>query len=277
MFVDWYGFTLELPAAIGKVSMDTMQHVEHLLTMLPSGVGGLDLIHGRWQVSQATEGGTAVMVHGTTGLYVKIQPNTRYVAVDLSGKVCQVFRTLNLLDDLIRKTAYRASRVDIAVDLESDITPRDIAFNLDNERMKVTGQEDSSSGQTIYVGSRNSERYAAIYRYFEPHPRAHLLRFEMRHKKRTARHVAQEIAVMGVSDVGRGLLARYQPKYYMLRDIINGHEVTTITPDHRVRTGRYRWLLETVPVALERAVKEGEIDFDVWVAEMRKRLQKTGL
>jgi len=67
--------------------------------------------------------------------------------------------------------------------------------------MRSSGYQKSETGETCYVGSQKSDRYARVYRYNEPHPRAHLLRIEHVFRKDYAKLVAKQCVNADVADV----------------------------------------------------------------------------
>lgn len=266
MFIDWYGYSFALNSPLYKVGFAIINQVMSMVSELSFEPEWLEDNTLHWEVTQPTEGGTAIIVEQRSGMRVKVQPNNKWVAVDLSGKACQWFRSEGQFDGLLERTAPRASRIDIAADVRCDNSPTEVASSITNKRMKITSIETTVSGESVYVGSRKSERHLVIYRYAEPHPRAALLRFELRFSKRTARIVATQVQREGTQSVGQALLATYHCLHPVCIDVVQGSAPAVITPDARVKTGRYRWLLTVVPVSIARAIHEREITLD-WIVE----------
>lgn len=78
--------------------------------------------------------------------------------------------------EMLYHVRQRLTRVDIACDIFCDVQPDAFCSLRDGARFKSWGEQKSESGHTIYVGSRTSDRYARVYRYYEPHPRHQFLR-----------------------------------------------------------------------------------------------------
>lgn len=126
----------------------------------------------------------------TRTLYV--HPLASHFTFEASGTHCQ--RIAQLIPRVMREMAGMFSRVDLAVDIQTDVTPVDFDKAVDAPLIKTRSKLESSTGQTVYIGSRSSERFARVYRYFPPHPRAKLLRVEFQHKGEYANALAAEIA-----------------------------------------------------------------------------------
>lgn len=103
----------------------------------------------------------------------------RHVYVEIGGQACDYVRTLGSFKDLCERVASRASRVDFAVDMETETTVSDFIVNRQNKTFKAGGHIFSEDGETAYVGSWKGERFARVYRYHEPHPRSKKLRAEV--------------------------------------------------------------------------------------------------
>jgi hypothetical protein len=114
-----------------------------------------------------------------------------HVTVELTGQGCELARERNVLDDLIALGHRRATRIDLTVDYLTDMKPERFIEAGHNGRF-VAGKHDwSATGDTWYVGSEKSDRYARVYRYFPPHPRSNLLRVEMVMRAEHARQYSQ--------------------------------------------------------------------------------------
>lgn len=92
----------------------------------------------------------------------------------------------------------RLTRIDIACDIFCDVQPDAFCSLRDAGRFKSWGEQKSESGHTIYVGSRTSDRYARVYRYYEPHPRHQFLRVEHVLKAEQARSAIGQIKEVGL-------------------------------------------------------------------------------
>lgn len=121
-----------------------------------------------------------------------------HFTVEISGQGCERLITLGRMETVIERVAQRVTRVDVACDIETAVKPLEFVEQVKHERMRSSGYQRSESGETCYVGSQKSERYARVYRYNKPHPRSHLLRIEHVFRRDHAKVVAQQIASGGV-------------------------------------------------------------------------------
>jgi len=68
--------------------------------------------------------------------------------------------------------------MDYAVDVRSDVRPAVFANDRKHQNFRAISYIKSDTGETVYIGSPKSDRFARVYRYDKPHPRAELLRIE---------------------------------------------------------------------------------------------------
>lgn len=116
------------------------------------------------------------------------------MTLEISGKGCEELHNAGRLVDVVRKAQQSGTitRVDVAVDMLTDVDPREFVEARTVKRQKSSEIAVSSTGVTCYIGSRKGDRYARVYRYAPPHPRADLLRCEMVFRKKQAAIVAAE-------------------------------------------------------------------------------------
>lgn len=113
-----------------------------------------------------------------------------HCCVEISGTGCERIIKLDAMGEVLRAVCDRTTRIDIASDIETSTKPLEFVEVIKHERMRASGHQLSETGETCYVGSQKSDRYARVYRYFNPHPRAHLLRIEHVFRKDYAKQVA---------------------------------------------------------------------------------------
>jgi len=128
------------------------------------------------------------------GITLFASPTLPHCCVEISGTGCERLLSINRARDVLYAVHDRCTRIDIACDIETDISPIDFVAEVSHERMRASGTQISETGTTCYVGSQKSDRYARVYRYNAPHPRAHLLRVEHVFRKDYAKEVAKRAA-----------------------------------------------------------------------------------
>jgi len=175
---------------------------------------------------------------------------------ELSGRACQALQTDGdgHIRALLSQIATTVTRIDIAVDIHTDVRPYDFAVMRDNDRFRTGGHFVSETGETFYVGSRKSRRYARVYRYEPPHPRSHMLRIEMVARKEQARMVAAVVVDQGVEHAAAAMGQTFGWKHPAWRmkhtDAIPGYR-----PETR-HSNTVTWLYRQVAPAVQRLIDE---------------------
>lgn len=118
----------------------------------------------------------------------------------------------------------------------------------------------SESGETCYLGSQKSNRYARVYRYHPPHPRAAFLRCEMVCRDQDAKDTANAILHHGLRNTAAALGGVFGWT----------HSDWTLTPPTDLELAAYRadrhggkteyWLHAQVIPALRKLKREGKIE-----------------
>jgi len=182
-----------------------------------------------------------------------------HCCVEISGSGCERLIEKGLLEKIIGAVASRVTRIDIASDIETEISPDEFVSVRTHSRMRSGGKQYSSSGETEYVGSRSSDRFARVYRYKKPHPRAHLLRVEHEFHRDYAKKVAHEIINSSLESIANsaGLAFGW------------AHEIWDTKPDTSVdlsvvaaerNAGKtVFWLVNSVAPAFKRLCADGTI------------------
>ena len=124
-----------------------------------------------------------------------------HVLIECSGTGCAWLNEIGALNDTQRRIEKAVTRVDVAVDMVSTATPTQFTEQRQGKRFRATSTIKSSSGETIYLGSRKSEKYARVYRYAEPHPRANLLRAEHVFRKDAAKRLLHDLNNSTLQDI----------------------------------------------------------------------------
>jgi len=129
----------------------------------------------------------------TRTLYV--HPLAAHFTLEVSGAHCGSIEAL--MPQVLADYADCLSRVDLAVDIDTVTTPLSFDAQCSPDRVNTRSKMSSSTGETVYIGSRSSERFVRVYRYKPPHPRIHLLRVEFQLKGDYARALAQNVTAGG--------------------------------------------------------------------------------
>jgi hypothetical protein len=190
-----------------------------------------------------------------------------HVLVEIAGVGCQMLRDdASILSTLIAAQT-RATRIDVAVDLPDAGKPLDFVSLRKKNRFASKASYESASGWTEYVGSMKASRFARVYLYAEPHPRAGVLRVEHVLRDEYAKATCSLILLQGLKEAVAQLgntfgwqHPRWQP------GITTDGKITAQRHDTH-GSGTLRWLLKAVAPALIKAHKDGLIDVQAWMRQ----------
>jgi len=195
----------------------------------------------------------------TRTLYV--HPLASHFTFEVSGSFC--FANAEHMPAILRAFAGQFSRLDVAVDMDCAVTPLQFEAAIAGGQVSTRSQFVSATGQTVYRGSRTSERYARIYRYNPPHPRAHLLRAEFQLKHGYANKLAEAITEGETLDDlagGLGVHFGFAHKCWPHGD----NPVVLHVQSHAHSGATVYWLTATVAPLLRRLQAEGKLDTVRW-------------
>jgi len=193
-----------------------------------------------------------------------VHPLAAHFTLEVSGTHCQ--RVAQDIPTICKSYAGCFSRLDIACDMDTQVTPAEFDQAIKAERILTRSHMISSTGQTVYVGSRTSERFARIYRYNAPHPRSHLLRAEFQLKGKYANGAAEAIA-QGIRLPS--LAAGLGQDFGFTHSCWETRESPALVriPSHAQSGATVHWLCTTVAPLLKRLEREGKLDVQAWLAE----------
>jgi hypothetical protein len=182
-----------------------------------------------------------------------------HMTVEFSGKGCQWLRDKSLLQTILEGAHTRVTRLDIASDFITPTTPSQFIEAGYSNRFSSQSIITSTSGETVYVGSQKSERFARVYRFAPPHPRCQSLRVEYVLRREQAKLFAKSLLYRPVAAMA-GVLGKdfdwQHPAWSLPHETL---DTPTNVRGDRSNAGTIRWLMLSVAPAFKRLVKEGEI------------------
>lgn len=185
------------------------------------------------------------------------------------GLCCNNLDSADLLIPLINATHINATRIDVAVDIETDVDPFEFVAKREGRRFRASGQLLSDSGATAYIGGRTSERMARVYRYAPPHPRSHLLRVESEYKRDAAKMLAGLVGnhfLMEVAAKAHEVFGWQHPVWTALPQTIG---YTPYRHLNKENAKTLQWLYGTVISSLVRLDKNKAIDLEDWLKTLQ--------
>lgn len=196
---------------------------------------------------------------------VRFGGSANHVLVEMPGTACQWARDAGVLDAIVAEAAPRLTRLDVAVDIPGGCTPGEFVAGGYGERWKAKASIISPEGSTEYVGSMKSDRFARVYQYAPPHPRAGVLRIEHVLRSEYAKAAATRYTTSGLLDLAAACGASWGWKHasWQPAELTDGKLKAKRSDRHE--PGRVRWLYDVVAPALVKADAEGLIDLaDFW-------------
>jgi len=199
--IDWLTFTFT-----PEYADDTIEGYANALTSGLCTMFGEELVHKVFSGASETKKHsrapyTDAWIFPACGLSIFASPSLTHACVEISGQGCERLIADGALNDVLAKCADRVTRIDVATDIETNVLPSEFVSQVTHERMRAHGSQISETGQTEYVGSQKSDRYARVYRYNPPHPRAKLLRIEHVFRRDYAKSVAKACVENGIVSV----------------------------------------------------------------------------
>jgi hypothetical protein len=265
--IDYLSFTVEFPEHLKGSCSDERLIASAIASSVFSGRILSLVVSDDWQIYKGGKFYVYRAMDTDSKLSLSFDTLKPYATVELSGQTCEIIRDGGAEDELLHLAKERVTRIDLAVDFETDVRPVDFLSNGYNPVFKARSHITDIAGETEYVGSWNSERFARIYRYNDPHPRSHLLRVEHVYRSQWAKAVVPLILEKGVVEA---CLSAGKAFGWMhpLWDR-SGGEISRLTAPRSTpsQASKYRWLTTQVAPAIRAAISEGWFDFDQWVRE----------
>jgi len=194
-----------------------------------------------------------------TGISLFASPSLTHCCVEISGQGCERLIQNDSMEAVLGGCRERITRIDIATDIETNVTPLEFVSQTSHERMRTSGHYVSETGETCYVGSQKSDRFARVYRYAEPHPRSTLLRIEHVFRREQAKAVSRVVCDFGVEKAAEmsGNVFGWTHGIWQPLDT-SGDKITVVSDSHKGGKTVF-WLVDTVAPCFQRLCKEGII------------------
>lgn len=176
--------------------------------------------------------------------------------VEVSGQGCATLRQMSLLEAMLHLAETVCTRVDIAIDILG-LTPDEIVSKGYSARFRSHTRIASDKGITHYIGSVKSERYARVYRYAPPNPRAHLCRIELVHRKGYAKLAVKAINRDGIVKTALSALASYK---FQHEGVPTSEQPLATVAILKSSQKTVTWLIAQCAPAFKRLVSEGVIE-----------------
>lgn len=259
VLIDWLSFTVSVKPVFTlgeryQQITDLLDDIPQLFWLLQTTnsdnpFDGLSMRKGRFPYSNR-------LSNHNDSLSVFFGTKTDHILVEITGQGCATLGYPRLKNIILNYTD-RITRIDIAVDVETDARPVEILETLEPGRFRSTGHIVSDTGETLYLGSSKSDRYARVYRYDKPHPRADYLRYEMVFKKENAKIIALALTESDLeivaADAGNAFNFNHHTWCHRSENTIKAYR-----PERNKEKTRM-WIYSQVIPALQKSFKAGVI------------------
>lgn len=259
--IDWVSLSAKVPLGDGPAEPVLLKAVQVVASLWPAATLGTARITSgrgaaRWGLTWA-DAGVTLFAGDLSG----------WIALEFSGLGCETLRAAGVLDAILGTQVWRITRLDIAVDIPGG-DPAAIADSANPIRFKSRATAISVSGETHYLGSRNSDRMVRVYRYALPHPRAGLCRVEFVLRNESGRKAARAILDIGLTSVAAELTRKFGFTHPALSGVGEAKPIHGYNDSERTAPGRYRWIATQALPGIARAIKEGIVTYDEIIAAL---------
>lgn len=191
-----------------------------------------------------------------------------HILVELAGAGCQWLRDSGEFSRVALLVEERATRLDVACDL-GDVKPAAFVAAGYDPTFESRGTIKTGVGETEYVGNMKSERFARVYRYALPHPRADQMRVE--HVLR--RSIAKSGLVIHRQQGLESLVASCGAVFGWKHPAWSLERVTALRGERAAydQAATLRWVETAVLPCLRRLIREGLIDEERFCARLGER------
>lgn len=272
--IDWLQFTVPVTAGTGKMlaarrAGSSGWLADELMRLLMQWGMPDELAAVLSPVAMVSTGASAPYNAGMTAAGVSWYWHDASLSVDsflcqISGQGCARLRDLNMLTPVMNYVHERVSRIDIAIDIETQ-APLESLYTT----TKRISYINSKSGQTFYIGSMKSDKYARIYRYAAPHPRSAYVRIECVYRRKFASEACRQVLERGVERAAIDMLAsnKIVPCEALQASLGGGERLRVAPPVNTGDESTIRWMITAVVPAFRRLVTDGKIDARQFVNE----------
>jgi hypothetical protein len=272
--IDYYSFTIQIAEPLGKAMFDAdNQYAIEVFLSLFENQETRDKLSKGWEGENAKGFYATRLRHVPSNVALSYGIVNSHIFVELAGQACANFDSQEMLITLIERTHERATRIDFAVDIETDVTPKIFIEARSNKSFKSSGNKYSPTGATEYLGGRSSERMARVYRYNPPHPRHAFLRVEAEYKGNAAKSFTKHLVE---TDIQQACLDAHKPFGWEHKVWDTGDCSTTRITYRTFRPNTAStlvWLYGDVISAICKAKKTGLLDLEEWLKFLRESLK----
>lgn len=263
--VDWISFTLPCSSPVGNAS-DLYYVAKGLLKGVSKDHESYIYDGSGFETCTGRAPYQVALVRGDNGVRIFGGGRLASVLFELSGRACEGLYPNEVAQSFIAGVVEGITRVDFAFDIRANVRPSDFANKRDHNAFRSISYIRSDTGETAYVGSPKSDRFARVYRYNAPHPRSELLRVEHVFRRGLARSTAKLfIAETNLTRFYAAMGNSWGWSHAEWKPGVKTEERIGVPAATRENQDTVNWLYKQVAPALRRMLKEGAIDLADWL------------
>lgn len=258
--IDWISFTIPCEPMEVRSHEEMYKRVGEAQVLAAPHLDWNILISDDWEKGSGRAPYKECIRSSKLGLSVYWSPTITHILHEFSGKGCENLRKKGMLLPFVEAFGARLTRLDLATDIETDCAPSTFVQAGVSDRIKARGSFVSQTGYTEYVGSAKSEKFARVYRYAAPHPRADLLRIEHVLRRDYARSIAPYIVQYGVTSA-QVTVGETMGWMHPLWKHVGENGIGWSAPrNDRKTSGTERWLIGQAAPAFRKLAASGAIE-----------------
>lgn len=196
--IDWLSFTFTMQARQEVMAFELWGRAANALALQYPHASDVLIAGYDWTPRVGRAPYNSAQQRADNGVMIFAHQALPHSLIEVGGIGMDTLGSLEAELELARSVTPTLTRIDIACDIYTPVRPDEFCGHRDAGRFKAWSEVVSASGHTIYVGSKHSDRYARVYRYNEPHPRAAFLRVEHVLKAEQAREAMSQVNVNGL-------------------------------------------------------------------------------
>jgi hypothetical protein len=258
--VDWISFTFSMELEQKSMAFELWGRVSQMLAAKHPLVDRLVVQGHEWTPRQGRAPYNAAMQRADNGVMVFANQRIDNALMEISGIGCDALGGIDNELLLLKEVQERLTRIDIAVDIYTEVRPDEFANQRNEGHFKAWSEAVSASGHTVYVGSKHSDRYARVYRYNAPHPRSAFLRVEHVLKAEQARAGASVIGSSGIHSLVAQLGNTFGWQHSVWTPEEDTAEALAAWRPERRQGKTVAWLYAQVLPAIAKLHRDGAID-----------------
>ena len=262
--IDWYSFTVPTTA-----TFEEKQHLDQFTNWLSLTLESPKLMHFLTSGDFVQRNSRRPYQQGIAkdDNFFVWYGGHNHMLVEITGKFCSILSDCadntfgDWLNRVIQKTSHRATRIDLALDIKTDVRPVEVFKRGFNPAIKSLSQLTSQTGETVYLGSKKAEKYTRIYRY-DIGDRKDFLRIEQVYRRKSAKAISKNIVFFGVGYCIQQGLNSLKLKHPIIPKVENHSEKLKSEKHKSSDVKKLHWFKHNVVPALRDLLVRGVISID---------------